>query len=92
MLNKLLNRKKAPAKRKKKTTTTTIIDGNYSDKMKISIHFLFVDSTNDECKGCSILREQINTLTKRLERVERVVPVVKQFYPQKKASINFLNY
>ncbi|CAF3787006.1 unnamed protein product [Rotaria sordida] len=45
---------------KKKKKTTTIID----------------DSTAVECKGCSILREELNKFHKRLERVERVIPAV----------------
>jgi hypothetical protein len=35
MLNKLLSRKKIPAKKRKKATTTTC-DGNYTDAIKIS--------------------------------------------------------
>ncbi|CAF2982166.1 unnamed protein product [Rotaria sp. Silwood2] len=60
--SKMLNKllSRKKAPAKKKKKTTTIID----------------DSTDVECKGCSILREELNKFQKRLERVERVIPAI----------------
>lgn len=52
--------------------------------------FLIVDLSCIECKGCCDLREEIKKMNKRLERVERIVPAVKQFYYSKKVSSYFV--
>lgn len=52
----------------------------------ISFKLHTLDPRDVECKGCNELREQVNKFITRLERIERVLPAVKQFYNQKKVN------
>jgi hypothetical protein len=88
MLNNLLNRKRAPSKKRKKQEPTT--KGKYENNMKICIKLCVLDSTNFECNGCSELREQLEAQSKRIDRFERVLPAVKQFFRPKTVNMNFL--
>lgn len=42
MLNKLLNRKKAPSKKKKKPTTTSYDEGNHMFVVKVNTLLIFI--------------------------------------------------
>ena len=78
MLNKLLNRKRAPGKKRRKITTPA--PGNYTDKAKKLTSRSFLELPTADSDRYRHLEERVDYISQRLDRVERVIPIVKKFY------------
>lgn len=89
MLARLFSKKKPSSKKKKNKSKDD--DSRWIHWWKPTIHLFASDNKRDKCTDCENLNAELKKLSRRLERIERVVPVIKHFYRTKQVILILKN-